>query len=175
MTLAGTLACIALALLLFGTDRITSLGHPPIYIAVLGLSGSLALGFGRLGRIKDAVFAAIIVLFVFAVLTRFIVSIRVVPLLIYSAALIAGVLVYARWIDARLPSIPLLRSLVVAGLAGVFYLAATAFHGFLFGAPHLPRYLFTNMPIGFLIGLGIGLGEEIVLRYERSQDKRTSE
>ena len=63
--------------------------------------------------------------------------------------------------DKKLARTKLARPLLLAAVLGIFYIAANVVHGLLFISQFTPRFLLGNLPIGFLLGLGIGLGAEI--------------
>lgn len=163
-TISGTLACILLAILFFGFkwDDINSY---PVYLITLGFAGSLSLALFRQKKLRDVIYVNILIYFLFAIVSTLLYPITALILLIYFTALIFALFIYIKYFDKKLSHIKLVRPLVLASTVGLFYITANFLHGLIFINHFTMGFLLANLPIGFLIGLGIGLGEEISDRY----------
>ena len=162
-TILGTVVCLAIAIIFFGT-AINDLQQPPIYFLILGFAGSLSLALFRLKRVRDVIYINIMIYGLFAILSSFLRPITALILLIYYAALIISVFLFVKNFDMKLPQNIYIRPLILAGLIGVFFIIANFIHGLLFISRFHVGFLLRNMPIGFLVGLGIGIGSEITKR-----------
>jgi len=164
-TVAGTIFCVLFALIFFGFNFF-DFQKPPIYFLVLGIAGSLSLALFKQKRTRDAIFINILVYFLFSLI---VVSMKrpilAVILLIYFTAMVAALYFYVHYFDKKLAHLPIARSLILAAMVGLFYVAANFLHGLLFISQFSTRFLLGNLPIGFLLGLGFGLGDEVVERY----------
>ncbi len=165
-TIAGTLICVLFAILFFGI-RFNDVNKPPIYFLILGFSGSLTLAMLKQKKLRDAIFINILIYFMFAIISSFLKPITALILLIYFSAMVLAVYFYVKKFDKKLGRVPLARPLVLAAVMGLFYVAANIVHGLLFISQFTPRFLLGNLPIGFLLGLGFGLGAELGERISK--------
>jgi len=163
-TIAGTLVCVLFAILFFGF-KFNDVNKPPIYFLTLGFAGSLTLALLKQKKLRDVIFINILIYFLFAIFSSFLKPITAVILLIYFTAMVLAVYLYVKKFDKKLNRVPIARPLVLAAIVGLFYVAANVVHGLLFISQFTPRFLLGNLPIGFLLGLGYGLGAEISDRF----------
>ncbi len=163
-TILGTLICIFLAVLFFGF-KWNNINRPPIYLITLGFAGSLSLALFRQNKLRDVIYANILIYVLFAIVSTLLYPITAFILLIYFSALILALFIYIKHFDRKLSHIKLVRPLVLASTVGLFYITANFLHGLIFINHFTMGFLLANLPIGFLLGLGIGLGEEISDRY----------
>ncbi len=159
-TIAGTLACILLAILFFGF-KWNDINRPPVYLITLGFAGSLSLALFRQKKLRDVIYVNILIYFLFAIVSTLLYPITAFILLIYFTALIFSLFIYVKYFDKKLSHIKLVRPLVLASTVGLFYITANFLHGLIFINQFTMGFLLANLPIGFLLGLGIGIGEEI--------------
>ena len=159
-TIFGTLICVAFAVLFFGV-AFNDVNKPPIYFLTLGFAGSLTLALLKQKKLRDVIFINILIYFFFAIVSSFLKPITALVLLIYFTAMVVAIYFYVKKFDKKLNRAPLARPLVLAAVMGLFYMAANVGHGLLFISHFTPRFLLANLPIGFLLGLGYGLGAEL--------------
>lgn len=159
-TITGTVICFILGCLFFGLD-FNDFMRPPVYFLILGFSGSLTFILFREGRIRDAIYANLIVFALFAFIASAQRPITALILFIYYSALVLSLYVYVKNFDARLSGIVFVRPLVLAALVGLFYVMANVVHGLLFITEFSMGFLLGNLPIGFMLGFGYGLAGEI--------------
>jgi hypothetical protein len=162
--LSGTVICLLLGMLFFGL-QLTRFDRPPVYFLVLGFAGSLSLALLRQKKVRDVIYINVLIYFMFAIVASVLRPITALVLLIYYLAIVLALFVYVRNFDARLARMPLARPLMLAAIVGVFFIVANLAHSLLFINHFSTRFLLRNLPMGFLLGLGYGLGEEVSERY----------
>ncbi|MBN2030026.1 hypothetical protein JW824_07235 [bacterium] len=160
-TIAGTLICTVFAVLFFGFINVYDINRPPIYLITLGFAGSLSLALFRQKKLRDVIYMNILIYILFAIVSTLLYPITAFILLIYFSALLCALFIYVKYFDRKLSQIKLVRPLVLASTVGLFYIAANFLHGLIFINHFTKAFLLANLPIGFLLGLGIGIGEEI--------------
>lgn len=158
--LLGTLICIIIAALFFGI-KFNDFQSPPIYFLILGFAGSLSLALFREKKVRDVIYVNIIIYILFAIVSALLRPITALIVFIYYAALIFSVFLFVKNFDMKLPQNIFIRPLILAGLIGVFFIIANFIHGLMFISRFHVGFVLRNMPIGFLVGLGIGIGSEI--------------
>ena len=163
-TLLGTVICILFAIIFFGI-KFNDVQRPPIYFLTLGFAGSLSLALFREKKVRDAIYINILIYFLFAIASTLLHSITAVILLIYYSSMVIAVYFYVKIFDGKLSHIKLSRPLVLAAIVGIFYIAANFIHSLIFISRFSFGFLLGNLPIGFLLGLGYGLGGEITEKY----------
>lgn len=165
-TLAGTLICAVFALLFFRISFL-DIDRPPLYVLALGFIGSLTLALFRQSRIRDGIYANIMFYFIFALL----VATRIRPiaaliLLPYLSGMVAALYIHVKMFEPKISDVPGSRPLLLASQVGLMFIAATVVHGFMFISGFTSTFLLANLPVGFLVGLGQGLGVELVERWQ---------
>ena len=169
LILAGTVGCAILAMIFFG-GHFTNLKQPSLYLVLLGFLASLNLALFRLDKWRDALFASLLIVFLFFVLTGLITTITAVVVLVYIAGLIAGIYVYSRYVEPLIQSRLWLMPPILAGMLGIAFLIANLVHALMFFETASQGFLLRNMPLGVMNGLGIGLGERTAI-YFREKNK----
>lgn len=165
-TILGTVVCLAIAVLFFGTN-INDLQQPTVYFLLLGFAGSLSLALFRQKKVRDVIYINILIYVLFAIVASFLRPITALILLIYYAALIGAIYFFSKSFDAKLPQSIFIRPLLLAGLIGLLFIIANFIHGLMFIDRFHIGFLLRNMPIGFLVGLGVGIGSEIANKVVR--------
>lgn len=164
-TIAGTCICVLFALIFFGF-KFNDFNRPPVYFLILGAAGSLSLALFKQKRVRDVIYINILVYFLF---TAFILSvmrpITAIILFIYFTAMVFAVYFHVKYFDKKLIHLQFARPLILAAIVGLFYIAANFLHGLLFISQFSTNFLLGNLPIGFLLGLSYGIGNEISEKY----------
>jgi hypothetical protein len=169
-TITGTFICVLFAILFFGI-QFNDFEKPPIYFLILGITGSLSLALFKDQRIRDAIYINLLFYLIFtALILNIMRPIIAVIFFIYFTAMIMAIYVHVRYFDKKLTHLSMARPLILAAMVGLFSIGANFFHGLLFISQFSPRFLLGNLPIGFLLGLGFGLGEKII---EKALNKDT--
>ena len=159
-TVYGTVICVVFSVMFFGVS-ITVTNRPPLYLAVLGFAGSLSLALLRKGRLRDVIYLNILIYFLFAILSTIFMPKTALIFLFYYLAMLIALYIYVNNFDAKISQISFGRPLVLAAMMGIFYIIATILHSLFFIGHLTAVFLLANLPIGFLLGLGYGFGEEI--------------
>ncbi|MEE4311898.1 MAG: hypothetical protein V2J62_08490 [candidate division KSB1 bacterium] len=163
ITIAGTCVCIIISIILFGLT-FGDVHKPPLYFLVLGFTGSLSLALFEQKRIRDAIYVNVLIYILFAVVASILRPVTALILLIYYLSLIVAIYTYVRYFDEKISHVAYARPLLLAAIMAVFYILSSLVHGLIFLKQFTPRFLMVNFPIGFLLGLGIGIGREIVTK-----------
>ncbi|MCK5739710.1 hypothetical protein KAH55_11025 [bacterium] len=166
ITILGTAVCMIFSLYFLNVANF-NLHQIWVYFIVLGMAGSATLALLLASRFRDAFFINILIYILFVVVAYGVVKkpMMAIILLLYMIALLTAVFIYVREFEAQLMTARLSRPLVLAGLVGIFFLLATLIHGLLYIHKINCGFVLTNMPIGFFLGLGIGIGRELKKRY----------
>ncbi|MBN2354535.1 hypothetical protein JXO59_00395 [candidate division KSB1 bacterium] len=164
ITVSGTLICAVFALLFFGL-KFDDANRPPFYFLMLGFAGSLSLSLFMEKKVRDVIYINILIYFFFAIVASLIKPITAVILLIYFSAMVLALYVFVKQFERKLSRTFFARTLVLAALVGLFYIAANFIHGLMFFSHLTKMFLLANLPIGFLLGLGYGLALEGVERF----------
>lgn len=164
ITLAGTMICVTFGVSLFGV-YFNDVYKPPLYFLILGFAGSLSLALFEQKRTRDVIYINVLVYILFAIVASVLRPVAALILLGYYIMLILAIFAYMRYFDTKISHLILARPLLLASIVGVFYIFSSLIHALLFMKQFTPRFLMVNFPIGFLLGLGIGIGREIGLKY----------
>lgn len=153
--LSGLSITLLTGYLFFGSE-IWNIRQPMFGFTVYGVSGALFFGLLIIRRFRVAIFTIIFLfaLVLFASQARFLIA----QFLFYFTS-ITAVLIYWSRIYGNGRSWRWMRPLSLSGLFGVFYIGITVLLGIIYlGGVSRPL---SNLSVGFLIGLGLGLGFEL--------------
>jgi hypothetical protein len=128
-------------------------------------SQSTPTGLFREQKVRDVVYINILIYFVFAILSTLLHSITAVILFIYYSLMILAIHIFVKNFDQKLSNIFLSRPLILTAMVGIFYIVVNFIHILLSISHFSIGFLSGNLLIGFLLGLGYGLGNEISDRY----------
>lgn len=159
-TVFGTVICVVFSVVFFGVS-FAATNRPPMYLVVLGFAGSLSLALLRNGRIRDTIYLNILIYFFFAILSTLLLPKTALIFLLYYFAMLIALYIYVSNFDAKVSQIRFGRPLVLAAMMGLFYVITTILHALIFLGHFSTVFLLANLPIGFLLGLGYGFGDEI--------------
>ena len=163
-TVIGTVLCALISLLYFGV-KFGNITQPPIYFVTLGFSGSLSLSLLRENRIREVIYLNLLIYLLFAIIILRPRPVTALIFLLYYFAFVFSIYIYVRQYDTQVASVRLAGALILASLAGLFYMGASLIHGLFFISKFYPGFILINFPIGFLVGLGVGLGGEVSEHY----------
>ena len=156
----GSICCMALGALFFGL-QVFNKEFPFFQIVSLGLVGSVAFSLFYFKRYRDATYV-LIMLFIANIiavnLTK--VSFMIIHFLYFSSVIIA-VFLFSKYFFFQIANMKISRPLVLASILALFFVMATGVQWSIFAKDGMPFYPLANLPIGFLIGLGMGIGFEI--------------
>jgi hypothetical protein len=159
-TILGTLACCVFALFFFRASFF-DVNRPPLYFLLLGFAGSLSLALFKQRRVRDVIYVNLLIYLFFAVLLASVLDLQKAGILfIYHGCMIVALYVYVAVLERSVAS-AFVRPLVAAAVVALFYVAATLIHGLFFINSLTSTFLLANLPIGFVLGLGQGIGLEL--------------
>jgi len=156
----GTICCTAVGASFFGS-KIFNIGLPFFQFISFGLVGSVAFPLFYFKRYRDAIYVLImlfIINIIIANLTK--VSFLIIHLL-YFSSVIAAIFLFSKYFFNQIANLKISRPLVLAAILALFFVLATALQWVVFARDDTPFYILGNLPIGFLVGLGLGIGFEI--------------
>lgn len=155
--LFGTVACVLLGFMFFGLN-VFNPRSPLFQFLSFGIVGSVSFALFRANRLRDAIFANVLFFLILFIASgnRFFLT-----HLFYFAVVVFSVFAYSEWVYPKLQSLKLVRPLTLAGFFAICFLLVTLILTVLYHAKAMHVLPFRNMPIGFLIGLGLGIGFEI--------------
>ncbi|MEJ2048292.1 MAG: hypothetical protein P8Y60_00330, partial [Calditrichota bacterium] len=121
-------------------------------------------------KYRDAIFG-LVLLYLFNILlfgTKYLLT-----GLLYFLAVIAGSYIYSAYFFNQAKNIKTSRPLILAGIYAILFLIVTLLLVFIYEPTAGKLFAIKNMPIGFLIGLGLGIGIELsdYIISQREMDK----
>ena len=155
--LSGTAACMLAGLIFFGMDIFDD-KSPLFQIIVFGLVGSTSFILVTMKRYRDALFVLLIIF----LLDMFIFGFKY-PLnrTLYFLSAVGGAFLYERYFFHRTENIKIARPLIFAGIYAILSVLLVLILSLVHPTAQRNIYPFINVPIGFLIGLGLGAGFEL--------------
>lgn len=155
--IAGTTASIMAGLIFFGLD-IFNTQSPLFQILVYGLVGSISFILFYLKRYRDSIFILLIIF----LLDMFIFNFQN-PLnrILYFLSAVTGAFLYARYLFSGAGHMKIARPLLLAGIYAILSVFVVLILSLVHHTGQERVFPFINMPIGFLIGLGLGAGFEL--------------
>jgi hypothetical protein len=157
IVISGSVSCILLGILFFGFEVFNS-KSPFFQFVAYGIIGSVSFILFNLKRYRDATFV-LVLLYLFNILlfsTKYLLT-----GLLYFLAVIAGSYIYSAYFFNQVKNIKTSRPLILAGIYAILFLIVTLLLVFIYEPTAGKLFAIKNMPIGFLIGLGLGLGIEL--------------
>ncbi|NHZ85584.1 MAG: hypothetical protein GWP19_06855 [Planctomycetia bacterium] len=153
----GTISTIIIGFLFFGFS-IFNKQNPSFQFPVFGIIGTISFALFKLKEFRYSIFI-LSLLFLFEII--FTGEKYIVTHILFYIAMVLSILIYTKFFYARLNNIKYSRFLVLASIISISYVIVTIILGLLFKSDSINLFLFQNMPIGFLIGIGLGLGFEL--------------
>ena len=154
---SGIICCLMLGFIFFGF-RVFTIGHAPFQFTAYGLVGSISFSLFAFRRYRDALF---VLLLLFALNIALVGTAYLFTHLLSFGSVVAVTYIFSRYYFFELGNLKLARPLILAGLLSILYLLITAFLGMFYETDIVRVAVFGNMPYGFLVGLGLGLGFEL--------------
>lgn len=161
--LMGIAGSLIIGIVFFGS-RIFSVSMPPFQFVAGGIFGAATFALIYYNRVRDAAFILLLLVLVnFMVAgTRYFLT-----QLLFIAAIVMSAYIFASYFYRRLSGLPSARPLILAGLLAVGYLLVTIILKFVYAPPDARPDLLVNLPMGFLLGIGLGLGFETTDYFKR--------
>ena len=157
LILFGSVSCVILGLVFFGLN-VFNFQSPFFQFFSYGIVGSVSFSLFQSHRIRDSIFINILLFIIlyFASGRQYLLT-----HLLYFVGVVFSVYVYSTWIYKKLLSLKYVRPLILAGIFSIFFVVITLILTFIYYSDTMKILPFKNMPIGFLIGFGLGIGFEV--------------
>ena len=156
-TILGTITSTLIGLVFFGLEVFQS-KSPFFQFISVGLICSLSLVLFNLKRYRDSAFI-LIILFLFDYMWYG--SKYPITHFIYYLSVILSTYVFSRYFYVQLEKIKYSRPLILSSLLSIMFVVAYLLLTMIYSSGPGSLRPFKNMPIGFLIGLGVGIGLEM--------------
>ena len=154
---AGTLSSIVIGLVVFGAE-IFKYRSPFFQIPLYGLTGSLGFILFKQRRYRDAIFVFLIILILDLTIFGFKFT---VTRSLYFLNIIAGTYIYVRYFYSQSVNIKYARPILLAGIYAILTIPVALMLFLIYETGNAGVFPFRNIPIAFMIGLGMGIGFEI--------------
>lgn len=156
-TFTGTLTSVLIGITFFGLE-VFQPQSPFFQFLVYGIIGSISFILFKLNRYRDALFI-LSLLFLFEIL--WLGSKFPITHLLYYLSITSGLFIFYKYFFVQTQTIKYARPLILASILALLFVVVF-FALKLIYAPGSGKLLpFKNMPVGFLIGIGLGIGIEL--------------
>ena len=162
----GTAFCTFIGLLFFGLD-VFNTKHVAFQFLAYGIAGSISFAMFRQKRFRDLIFLLLLLFLLNLVIVDISEPSFVITHLIFFAAVVFGIYLFAKYFYSKLENLRIARLLILASILSVMFVAATTLLWFIFSAGESQTSFLRNLPLGFLIGLGLGVGFEVAERSKK--------
>ena len=159
--ICGWLSCVLCSIIFFGV-RTLEIDNPLFIFVKAGCLGSVAFALFIQNRIRDAVFL-LILLSIFEVVLFGLK--HPVTHLLFIIALIMLLYFFARRVYKKLSFYKIVRPRIIAGKMAISFICITVIVHLLYAPAWERLFLFENMPIGFMIGISLGIGFELAQNF----------
>jgi len=164
--LLSAAGCIILGLVFLGT-RVLDPTSPLFGFVVFGVVGGVSFALFDERKYRDAAYV-LLLLYLILFLTQ---STEIaIVYLIYFVVVVTGTFLFVHFFFFRIDSLPIARPFVFAAILAIGVAFGTAVQWLIFARSDGTSFsIWRNIPLGFMIGLGLGLGVELAeyLRKER--------
>jgi len=141
-------------------DQLFEVTHPGFGFIILPIVGAIVFSLKMLKKNRDMIYAALIIFVLNIMITVGLNFSLIITHLFFYAAIIAAVIIFSLYFN-RLKTMKVIRPLLMASMLAMVFPMASVFTWILFSAPDMNWHPFQNLPYGFVMGLGIGIGIEI--------------
>ncbi len=153
----GTISTILIGFIFFGFS-IFDKQNVFFQFPVFGIIGSVSFTLFKLKEYRYSILI-LALLFLFEIIIAG--EKYLVTHVLFYIAMVSSILVYTQFFHTRLNNIKYSRFLVLASIISISYVIISFLLGLLFKSDTSNLLPFQNMPIGFLIGSGLGIGFEL--------------
>ncbi len=162
-TLLGTVFCGLFAILILGTG-FNNPQHPLFYLLLLGFSGSASLALIKQNQLRNATYLNLFILITLGLLTQMHNPVAYFVLWGYFIALFISIIIYNK-ITIQNTILSILTLTVLASL--LFFISSLVHHLFYMDL-FTWKGILVNVPLGAILGFGIGLGDAAALKWIRN-------
>jgi hypothetical protein len=153
----GTVCCLIVGLCFFGL-KVFVFNTPASQFLIVGLTGSIFYSLLKFRSVRDAIL--IMILLYLANLLIFGSARLVLTRLFFFAGVSSVLFVFYRYFENRIKELKFGKFLTVASLFTIMYFVCTIVLQIIYNSANFKMELFYNLDLGFLIGLGLGIGIE---------------
>lgn len=156
----GTICSLIIGLLFFGL-KIFDTKHPLFEFFTFGIIGSVAFSLFNTKRFRDAIFALIFLFFFNVIIVGMSKASILITYLLYFSGVILSTYLFIKYFYNQLANIKIARPMVLAGILAILFVVVTITQWILFASGEKQFYVLSNLPLGFLLGLSLGIGFEL--------------
>jgi len=171
--LMGTVGSTFFGILTFGKE-VFNPDLPGLQFPAFGAIGSAVFALLKYGRQRDAVFVAIILGFFNVVIVDFRDMTFMITYIVYFISVYLSILLFVKKFYLSLKVNIVARPLVLSSILAIAFEICTIICWNIFSHDVPKLYILRNMPIGFLIGLGIGGGIEVADRFQVNYKQKSA-
>jgi hypothetical protein len=154
----GTVFCLIVGLCFFGL-KVFVFNIPASQFLIVGLTGSIFYSLLKFRSVRDAIL--IMILLYLANILAFGSDRFLLTRLLFFVGISGALFVFFRYFDDRIKELKFGKFLTVASLFTIMYVVCTIVLQAIYNSADFKTELLYNLDLGFLIGLGLGLGIEI--------------
>jgi len=153
----GSIASVLTGFIFFGR-AVFFLKSPYFQFVSYGVVGSVSFALFNFKRYRDSVFVSILLFLIFYFSSH---SHHFITHFFYFLGAVFSVFIFSNWIYEKLKRMKYVRPLILAGIFSIFFVAGALILTVVYYSGTAKILSFRNMPVGFLIGLGLGMGFEL--------------
>ena len=154
----GTICCLIVGLCFFGL-KVFVFKDPASQFLIVGLTGSIFYSLLKFRSVIDAIL--IMILLYLANLLIFGTARFLLTRLIFFIGVSGALFVFHRYFEDKIKELKFGKFLTVASLFTIMYFVCTIVLQIIYNSANFKTELLYNLDLGFLIGLGLGIGIEL--------------
>lgn len=154
----GTICCLIVGLCFFGL-KVFVFNNPASQYLIIGLTGSIFYAVLKFRNLRDAIL--IMILLYLANLLIFGSARLLLTRLVFFAAVGIALYVFFHFFEAEMKGLKFGEFLIIASSFAVMYVIVTLILQIIYNSTNFKMELLYNLDLGFLIGLGLGIGIEL--------------
>jgi hypothetical protein len=171
-TFLGIICCILVGVIFF-RSQIFSTKYPSFQFIAFGLIYSVFFSGLKYFKIRNAIYMYVLMFLLHEILFRFSKTSFVVRDIFFFLSIGVAVYLFCQYFESKLDKLKFGKFLTFASLFAIANLVATLLLALIFQSAHFMQQLFTNISLGLLIGVGLGIGFELADNINLFWFKRT--
>lgn len=138
--------------------------HPGFGFIILPIIGSIVFSLSINNRKRDMIYAAAILILLDIFVTTTFNYQMILTHIIFIIFFLTGIILFANFFD-KMKKTKYIRPLVLAALLAISLPLANTLLWLIYTPDNMHWHLFQNLPYGFVMGLGIGIGIELTGKF----------